>query len=111
MAHRSWMLCLALLLSTSAGAKSAQPKDTKEEDKPLPSIAKKTRGLQHLPGFFNLHWDPAKGVLWLEIARLGEEFLYFDSLPAGLGSNDVGLDRGQLGGSRLVSFERSGLKV
>ena len=29
-------------------------------------------------------------------------------LPAGIGSNDIGLDRGQLGNTRIVRFERSG---
>src|SRR4026208_121947 len=42
----------------------------------LPSIAEKTRNLQKLDGFFPLYWDPAAGKLWLEIPRLGEEFLY-----------------------------------
>lgn len=67
--------------------------------------------MQHLPGLFKLHWDAAKGILWLEIDRFGSEFLYIDSLPAGIGSNDVGLDRGQLGESRIVTFERVGPKV
>ena len=39
------------------------------------------------------------------------EFLYQSSLPAGIGSNDIGLDRGQLGATRIVRFERSGPKV
>ena len=33
------------------------------------------------------------------------------SLPAGLGSNDVGLDRGQLGETRIVRFERTGPRL
>ena len=96
---------IALLLASTAFASE------KDDARPLPGIAEKTRGLQHLPGFFNLHWDGAKGILWLEIERFGSEFLYLDSLPAGVGSNDVGLDRGQLGGSRVVAFERSGPRV
>jgi hypothetical protein len=32
-------------------------------------------------------------------------------LPQGVGSNDIGLDRGQLGDTRLVKFERYGNKV
>src|SRR6201994_3564017 len=67
--------------------------------------------MRHLPGFFDLHWDEKKGALWMEVDRFGSEFLYVDSLPAGLGSNDVGLDRGQPGESRVVSFERVGPKV
>src|ERR1700741_2300597 len=51
------------------------------------------------------------GKLWLQIDKWGTEFLYQSSLPAGIGSNDIGLDRGQLGGTHLVRFERSGPKV
>ena len=43
--------------------------------------------------------------------RLDEEFLYVNSLAAGVGSNDLGLDRGQLGRDRVVKFERSGNKL
>jgi hypothetical protein len=32
-------------------------------------------------------------------------------LPAGLGSNEIGLDRGQIGGSKIVSFQRVGKKI
>jgi hypothetical protein len=101
-------LILLALLSSSVLAK--EPKEPKD-DEPIPTIAKKTQGMRHLPGFFKLHWDGKKGALWMEIDRFGSEFLYVDSLPAGLGSNDVGLDRGQPGESRVVAFERSGPKV
>jgi len=38
---------------------------------------------------------------------------FFISLafPTGVGSNPLGLDRGQLGGSHVVRFERIGPKV
>ncbi len=58
-----------------------------------------------------LYWDAANGKLWLEITRFNSEFLYQVSLPAGIGSNPIGLDRGQLGGTYLVAFERVGPKV
>ena len=64
-----------------------------------------------MPGYFPLYYEEKTGKLYLEISRLSSEFLYVDSLPAGVGSNDIGLDRGQLGGSRVVKFERSGPKV
>src|SRR5690606_32069341 len=67
---------------------------------PLPSIAEKTRGMERLDGFLPLYWEALTGKLWLEIPRLEEELIFVVSLPAGLGSNDVGLDRGQLGGER-----------
>ena len=75
------------------------------------SIAEKTKDAQKLPGYFNLYWDAKQGKLWLEIDKWSTEFLYQSSLPAGIGSNDIGLDRGQLGATRVVRFERSGPKV
>jgi len=76
-----------------------------------PTIAEKTAGAQKLAGYFNLYWDAKQGKLWLEIDKWGSEFLYQSGLPAGVGSNDIGLDRGQLGRTRIVRFERSGPKV
>src|SRR6267142_2787499 len=75
------------------------------------TIAEKTAGAQKLPGYFNLYWDVKQGKLWLEIDKWSSEFLYQSGLPAGIGSNDIGLDRGQLGATRIVRFERSGPKV
>src|ERR1700757_3964497 len=74
-------------------------------------IAEKTKDAQKLPGYFNLYWDAKQLKLWLEIDKWSTEFLYQSSLPAGIGSNDIGLDRGQLGATRVVRFERSGPKV
>src|SRR3977135_2733158 len=75
------------------------------------TIAEKTAGAQKLPGYFNLYWEAKQGKLWLEIDKWSSEFLYQSGLPAGVGSNDIGLDRGQLGATRIVRFERSGPKV
>jgi len=62
-------------------------------------------------GFFNFWWDETEGKIWLEIDKFDTEFLYVNSLPAGVGSNDIGLDRGQLGSDRVVKFTRSGNKI
>ncbi|MGH9346189.1 MAG: zinc-dependent metalloprotease [Vicinamibacterales bacterium] len=78
---------------------------------PTPSIDDKTTGLQKLDGFLPLYWDNRAGTLWLEIPRFDVELLYVTALSAGLGSNDIGLDRGQLGGEHVVSFRRVGPKV
>jgi len=104
MSLRSWLgrgLPIAALLVVGPGPLAAQ----------LPTIAEKTRGLERIDGFVPLYWDAATGKLWLEISRLGEEILYVSSLPAGVGSNDIGLDRGQLGGERVVRFDRIGPKL
>lgn len=77
----------------------------------LPRIADKTAGLEKQEGFFPVYWDAKAGKVWLEIDQWDTDFLYVSSLPAGLGSNDIGLDRGQLGSTHVVRFERVGPKV
>jgi hypothetical protein len=67
--------------------------------------------MQKFPGYFPFYWDAKAGKLWLEIDKWNTEFLYVESLPAGIGSNDIGLDRGQLGNSFVVRFDRSGPRV
>lgn len=61
-------------------------------------------------GFVGIYHDAKAGKLYLKIDNLGE-FIYQSSLPQGLGSNDVGLDRGQLGTNRLVEFQLAGDKL
>ncbi len=75
------------------------------------SIAEKTKTLEFHKGFFNYWWDASNGKIYMAIDKLETPFLYVNSLPAGLGSNDIGLDRGQIGGSRIVYFQRVGKKV
>jgi hypothetical protein len=67
--------------------------------------------MQKYEGWFNFYWDEKEGKIWLEIDKFDTEFLYIESLQAGIGSNDIGLDRGQLGLERVVKFSRSGNKV
>jgi hypothetical protein len=91
----------------------AQNPARKEPSKPLPTIAEKTAGMQGNPGFFADYWDPREGTLWLRIenAKLDAPFILYESLPSGVGSNDIGLDRGEPGESYVVHFERSGKQV
>jgi Met-zincin/Domain of unknown function (DUF5117) len=77
----------------------------------VPSIESKTAAMRHMPGFLPLHWDAKGGRLFLEIPHLDADMLYFDSLPYGTGSNDLGLDRGQVSPARLVHFERFGPRI
>jgi hypothetical protein len=67
--------------------------------------------MRHMPGFLPLHWDAKNGRLYLEIPRIDTDMLYFDSLPYGTGSNDLGLDRGQVSAAKVVRFERFGPKI
>lgn len=77
----------------------------------VPVIREKVSGMKEYPGYFSFYWDGEAGKIWLEIDKFDFEFLYVNSQPAGLGSNDIGLDRNQLGGSRVVKFKRIGPKV
>jgi hypothetical protein len=71
----------------------------------------KTKGLQKIEGYIPLYWDAKNGKMLMEISRFNQEFLYQVSLAAGVGSNPIGLDRGQLGRTFVVYFERIGGKV
>ncbi len=62
-------------------------------------------------GYLDFYWDEAKGKLLLAIEDFDQELLYVNSLAAGVGSNDIGLDRGQLGGEHVVKFVKVGPKV
>ena len=75
------------------------------------SITEKTKSMKKMDGYLNMFWDNKSGKLWLEISDFDQEFLYVNSLMAGMGSNDVGLERGQLGNSRIVYFHRIGPKI
>lgn len=93
---------LLVLLACTAWTATAQE---------TPSISEKTANMDLRDGYFPVFWDATEGKIWLEIGRIGEDFLYISSQPAGLGSNDIGLDRNQLGSSRVVRFERVGPKM
>jgi len=76
-----------------------------------PSITEKTEGLTKTEGFFDYYFDDNQAKLWLEVDKLNSEFLYANYLAAGVGSNDIGLDRSQPGGERVVYFEKRGPKL
>ncbi|MHA4843156.1 zinc-dependent metalloprotease [Flavitalea antarctica] len=77
----------------------------------LPAIEEKVANFRKLPGFFPVYWDEVQGKIWMEIDKTESEILYASSLPAGLGSNDIGLDRGRLGSSKIVRFSKTGRKL
>ena len=67
---------------------------------------------QSFDGYFDFTWDKEQGKIWLSIEeKIDQEFLYVNSLSSGVGSNDLGLDRNQLGQDRIVKFVRSGPKI
>lgn len=103
-----------ILLVFVFSATFAQKKKAEAQPAPTPQvsgIAAKVAGMKHSPGYFDFYYDEKQDKLFLVIDKLDTEFLYVNSLPAGIGSNDIGLDRGQLGDERIVKFERRGPKV
>jgi hypothetical protein len=99
------LLCfLATFLCTSV---RAQKTDTTK----TPTIEAKTAGLDKMAGYFDFWYSDEEGKIYLQIDRFDDEFLYVNSLAAGLGSNDIGLDRNQLGDTRVVHFQRVGPRV
>jgi hypothetical protein len=60
---------------------------------------------------FNFSIDQKSGKVILTIDKLNEEFLMVSYLSNGLGSNDVGLDRGKIMSQRIVKFAKFGDKI
>src|SRR5437016_187159 len=104
-------LILLILLTLSAAASILGQARSISDQTKTQSISEKVAGLQKFPGYFPFYWEAKTGKLWLEIDKWNSEFLYVESLPAGIGSNDIGLDRGQLGQSYIVRFEQTGPRV
>ena len=77
----------------------------------LPTIEDKTKNFTSYPGFLKFYWDEGTGKIWMEINNLDSAILYQTSLPAGLGSNDIGLDRGLVGTTSIIKFIKTGNKV
>jgi hypothetical protein len=100
-------LSFALLFVSGYGLVSAS---AAAPDAPQ-TIAAKTAGMHREDGFFPVVRDDKAGKLYLEVKGDSQDFLLLDHLPYGLGSNDVGLDRGQLGEGRVVHFSRFGNKI
>jgi len=75
------------------------------------SIETFTKDMEKKDGYLPTYWDAKKGKMYLEIKQFDTEFLYYPTLAQGIGSNDIGLDRGRLGQEHVVKFQRTGNKV
>ncbi|WP_296383087.1 zinc-dependent metalloprotease [Winogradskyella sp.] len=69
------------------------------------------KDLKTYEGYFDFYYEDSTDKIYLKVEKLNEEFLYVNSLASGIGSNDIGLDRGQLGNERLVYFKKTGNKL
>src|SRR5437764_7861716 len=101
---KRFAVSLLLLAACTTTTTAPQPKLTT-------AIETKTSKLQKLDGYIPLYWDAENGKLFMTISRFGEELIYQYSLPAGICSNPIGLDRGLLGQTQIVTFDRVGPKV
>lgn len=77
----------------------------------LPPIADAVANATPMQGYFNLYWHAGSGKLYWEIDKLDTEFLYQVSMASGLGSNPIGIDRGQLVDTFVLSAKRIGPRV
>lgn len=108
----TFLLCLLISVLFQASAQRKKQAQAAVEEKPAANgIASKVSGMKHFPGFLNFYYDEKTDKIYLLIDRFDTEFLFIESLTAGVGSNDIGLDRNQLGRERVVKFERRGPKV
>src|SRR5688500_14211834 len=98
------LTCASVCLAAGTRAQQ-QPQQQKK------SIASLTERAQKIDGFVPLYINHEEGKIFLEVPRFDKEMLYLVSLPTGVGANPIGLDRAQLGTTKLVKFERSGNKV
>jgi hypothetical protein len=102
------ILLLGVITTLSAQKKKGE---TPAEQPSLSSFQKKISTLKKYPGFFEFYYDEKQDKVFLVIDKFDTEVLFVEGLTAGVGSNDIGLDRNQLGRERIVKFERRGSKI
>jgi hypothetical protein len=110
------VLCALLAALPAAAAPKKKPVDAsapaaREADQ---GIAARIAGLERREGLLPIYLDRKAGKVWLEVPapKAGSDevgsYLYADTLRTGLGSNPVGLDRGQLGVVSVLTLRRVG---
>lgn len=115
--HLLWLLpalCPVVAMANTAVTQPAAPIQAQQQTQTAgkkSAIAAFTKGMQQQQGYFDFFYDVKTDKVYLLVDKLDQPFIFQSSLPRGLGSNDIGLDRGQLGDTRLVQFERYGNKV
>src|ERR1041384_8240173 len=94
------IVCLAVLsfIALSVAAQTQNPAN----------FAQRTSGLQRQDGFLPIYLDAARGRVLMEVPKLNQEMIYFVTVAKGVGSVELGIDRGASSGSRLGVFEGRG---
>jgi hypothetical protein len=105
------ILFVSTLTSFAQRKKDKETPPPEEPKKATSGIEGKVTGMKKFPGFIDFIFDEKQDKVYLVISKFDTEFLYVESLTAGIGSNDIGLDRNQLGRERVVKFDRRGPKV
>ena len=108
---RTTLLAIALSFAATGALAQGRGGGGQGPAGPLPGIEARSTGFQKIEGYMPLYWDDRTGTLWMEIGKFDTELLWSTALSAGLGSNDIGLDRGQAGQGRVVKFQRIGPRV
>lgn len=109
-------LLLSLAIIVSSNVVAQRKKEAVQTPEPVAKptaspIEAKIAGLKKYPGFMEFYYDEKQDKVLLLIDKFNTELLYVESLTAGVGSNDIGLDRNKLGGEHIIKFERRGPKV
>ena len=86
----------------------AQSKKSKNNDPKKVSIIEQSKSFK---GYFDFYYHEETDKIFLKVRETEQEFLYVNSLSQGIGNNDIGLDRGQLGNERVVYFSKFGNKL
>ena len=107
MKHRLFSVAILAIVTTLTIPLAAQP----QRPAAPPSIDDRTNGMKKMDGLFPLYWDERTGSMFLEVSYFNQDFLFSNGLSAGLGSNDIGLDRGRGGQGRVVQFQRVGPRI
>ncbi len=107
---KSILFILIVVFSSLSGFSQKKKQEIQPQSGSSP-IDTKVSGMKKYDGYVEFYYDEKQDKLFLVIDKLNSEFLYVQGLTAGIGSNDIGLDRNQIGRERIVKFERRGPKI
>ena len=102
------VFAVALSFVLFAGSVNAQSKKSRNNDPKNISIIEQSNPFK---GYFDFYYHEETDRIYLKVTETEKEFLYVNSLSQGIGNNDIGLDRGQLGNERVVYFSKFGNKL
>jgi Met-zincin/Domain of unknown function (DUF5117) len=105
------LLITFIIVLTSIHGFGQKKKQESQSETVSSAIETKVSGMKKYSGYVEFYFDEKQDKIFLVIDKLNLEFIYVQGLTAGIGSNDIGLDRNQIGRERIVKFERRGPKL